>query len=180
VHDASLDESLASFKMADSHSYSIDVSPDGRLLACGRIDGQVELRAADDGRVLATLDAHTASLSYVRFDATGERLPGQPERESFARVQLGPPEQWKLIGEWQRTGDLLVSEGGGRFLPARTVWNARIAYDLASPSWLPISRWLSELWVYVEGNNLSDEAVRDTLAFPQPGRNMAAGFEASW
>lgn len=113
-------------------------------------------------------------------DATGQRLPGQPERESFARVQLGPPEQWKLVGEWQRTGDLLVSEGGGRYLPARTLWNARIAYDLASPSWLPVSRWFPELWVYVEGNNLSDEAVRDTLAFPQPGRNLAAGFEASW
>lgn len=113
-------------------------------------------------------------------DATGERLPGQPERESFVRVQLGPPEQWKLVGEWQRTGSLLVSEGGGRYLPERTVWNARIAYDLASPGWLPVSRWLSELWVYVEGNNLSDEAVRDTLAFPQPGRNLSAGFEASW
>jgi outer membrane cobalamin receptor len=113
-------------------------------------------------------------------DATGRRLPGQPERESFVRAQLGPPERWKLVGEWQRTGDILVSEGGERYLPARDVWNARAAYDLAAPRWLGLSRFVSELWVYVEGNNLSDEAVRDTLAFPQPGRNLAAGFEARW
>ena len=57
-------------------------------------------------------------------DLTGERLPGQPERESFARVQLGPPSLWKLVGEWQRTDDILVDEGGGTFLPDRSVWNA--------------------------------------------------------
>lgn len=113
-------------------------------------------------------------------DATGKSLPGQPERESFARVQLGPPQRWKLIGEWQRTDDLLVNEGGGRYLPSRTVWNASAAYDVASLSWLPLDGWLSDFWIFVEGNNLSDEAVRDTLAFPQPGRNLGVGFEATW
>jgi len=113
-------------------------------------------------------------------DATGDDLPGVPKRESFARVQLGPPDLLKLVGEWQRTDDLLVTEGGGRYLPDRSVWNASLSLNLAALRWLRLERWSNALWFYVEGNNLSDEAVRDTLAFPQPGRNFAVGFEASW
>jgi outer membrane receptor protein involved in Fe transport len=113
-------------------------------------------------------------------DQTGERLPGQPKRESFARVQLGPPRLWKLVGEWQRTDEILVNEGGGRFLPEREVWNASAALNLAGLPRLALGRWVGELWIFVDANNLSDEAVRDTLAFPQPGRNLTAGVEAHW
>ena len=124
------------------------------------------------------------TLNHTELDsernATNEDLPGVPKRESFARVQLGPPDLVKLVGEWQRTDDLLVAEGGGRSLPDRSVWNASLSLNLAGLRWLRLERWSNALWVYVEGNNLSDEAVRDTLAFPQPGRNLAAGFEAIW
>jgi outer membrane receptor protein involved in Fe transport len=113
-------------------------------------------------------------------DATGERLPGQPERETYARVQLGPPDAWKLVGEWHRTDDLQLNEGGGAFLPDRDVWHASASLNLAALPWLRIERWLPELWVYAAGNNLSDEAVRDARAFPQPGRNWTGGFEARW
>ena len=65
-------------------------------------------------------------------DLTGERLPGQPERESYARVQVGPPDAWKLVGEWHRTDDLLVDEGGGAFLPDRDVWHASASLNLAA------------------------------------------------
>jgi vitamin B12 transporter len=113
-------------------------------------------------------------------DDTGKALPGQPERESFARLQLGPPDLAKLVGEWQRTDDILVNEGGGTYLPDRSVWNASASLNLAALPVLRVGRWSSALWLFVEGNNLSDEAVRDSLAFPQPGRSMSAGFEASW
>jgi outer membrane cobalamin receptor len=113
-------------------------------------------------------------------DATGERLPGQPEREASARLQLGPPDAWKLVGELLYTDELLVSEGGGRYLPDRTVWNASAALNLASLRWLRLERLVPRLWVFFRVDNLSDEAVRDTLAFPQPGRAASAGFEASW
>jgi outer membrane receptor protein involved in Fe transport len=124
------------------------------------------------------------SLNHTELDserdATGKRLPGQPERESFARVQIGPPDAWKLVGEWHRTDDILVEEGGGSFLPDRTVWNASLSVNLAALRWLPIARFVPELWVFVDANNLSDEAVRDTLTFPQPGRNLTFGGEARW
>jgi len=124
------------------------------------------------------------ALNHTELDternATGKAIPGQPDRESFARVQLGPPDAWKLVGEMLYTGKILVNEGGGRYLPSRTVWNASAAYNVASLTALPLSRWLSRFWIFVQGNNLGDEAVRDTIAFPQPGRNLSAGFEASW
>jgi outer membrane cobalamin receptor len=113
-------------------------------------------------------------------DRTGKRLPGQPKRESYARLQLGPPKAWKLVGEWQRTDELLVNEGGGSFLADRDVWHASAALNLAAIRWLPVERWLPELWVYAAGNNLSDEAVRDARAFPQPGRSWTGGVEARW
>jgi hypothetical protein len=86
----------------------------------------------------------------------------------------------KLVGEWQRTDEILVDEGSGSYLPDRSVWNASASLNLAALRWLRLERWSNALWVYVEGNNLSDESVRDALAFPQPGRHLAAGFEAIW
>jgi iron complex outermembrane receptor protein len=122
---------------------------------------------------------HHTELDSTR-DATGLRLPGQPERESFGRVQIGPPEAWKLVGEAQHTGDILVSEGGGTRLPSRTVWNASASLNLASIPGFGLGPHLSALWLFFEINNIGDVAVRDSLAFPQPGRHASAGFEVSW
>ena len=108
------------------------------------------------------------------------RLPGQPERETFARLQIGPDQAWKLVGEVQHTGDILVSEGGGRHLPARTVWNASASLNLAATRWPGVPEPITHLWLFAEINNIGDIAVRDALTFPQPGRNASAGFEVNW
>jgi hypothetical protein len=39
---------------------------------------------------------------------------------------------------------------------------------------------VDELWIFVAGNNLSDEAMRDFLGFPQPGRHFSSGLEVRW
>jgi outer membrane receptor protein involved in Fe transport len=122
---------------------------------------------------------HHTELDSTR-DATGLRLPGQPERETFGRVQIGLDQSWKLVGEAQYTGDILVSEGGGSRLPSRTVWNASASLNLASLPCLGLAPHLSALWLFFEMNNIGDIAVRDSLAFPQPGRHASAGFEVSW
>lgn len=74
VHDAQLDESLWSAAIDGSHVAALASSPDGATLSCGHADGTVALRSCSDGALLATLGAHTAGVSYVRFDATGARL----------------------------------------------------------------------------------------------------------
>lgn len=145
-------------------------------------------KATTDGYELAASVRLTRFLqlraNYTRLDSrrdrNGKQLPGQPEEEIFGRLQLGPEESWKLVGEVQRVGEILVSEGGSRRLPARTVWNASAALNLASIARLELAGWVSEFWVYAAIDNITDEAVRDSISFPQPGRHASAGFEAVW
>ncbi|MEM7413327.1 MAG: TonB-dependent receptor [Myxococcota bacterium] len=126
----------------------------------------------------------TVSAQHTHIDSerdeTGKELPGQPEFETFGRVEVGFPDVVKLVGEVQDTGEILVNEGGGRRLPARTVWNASVSLNLAA--WSPLQRFTRarSLWVFFEIDNIGDVAVRDSLSFPQPGRNASAGFEARW
>jgi outer membrane cobalamin receptor len=146
--------------------------------------GEATLQGVELALSFRVTDWARVTLNHTELDSerdsTGEELPGVPKRESFARLQLGPPDLVKLVGEWQRTDELLVDEGTGSYLPDRSVWNASFSLNLAALRWLRLERWSHALWVYVEGNNLSDEAVRDALTFPQPGRSFAGGFEASW
>lgn len=138
-----------------------------------------ELSASLDlTRYLRLSANHTQTDS--RRDATEERLPGQATEETFARLRVGPEQRWKLVGEVERIGEILVNEGGSRRLPARTVWNASASLNLAELAWLPLARAAEALWVYVEVDNLSDEAVRDSVSFPQPGRNTTVGLELTW
>jgi outer membrane cobalamin receptor len=111
-------------------------------------------------------------------DLTDKRLPGQPDRETSVRVRLGPEDIVKLVGEYQHTGDILVSEGGGSRLPSRDIWNASISLNIAALT--PFDVPLESLWIYFAIDNIEDEAVRDTLSFPRPGRHASAGFEAHW
>ena len=136
----------------------------------------------------------SAALSWTRYlelsvnhtqtdseqDRGGARLAGQASEETSARIQIGPKRVWKLVGEVQRVGEILVNTGGNKSLPERTVWNASASMDLAALSFLPVKTWASEVWVFVEGANLSDVAVRDSISFPQPGRRVTAGMEVSW
>jgi vitamin B12 transporter len=115
-----------------------------------------------------------------RRDRTGSRFPGQANREAFAKIRLGPEDFWKVVAEAQFVGEILVSEGDSMTLPDRTVWNASIGLNLAGITRLELNRWTQECWIFFEGDNLSDEAVRDSLSFPQPGRRFSAGIEVSW
>jgi vitamin B12 transporter len=115
-----------------------------------------------------------------RRDANRRRLPGQPERETHARLQLGPERTWKLVGELEHVGEILVNEGGSRRLPSRTVWNASAAWNVAAWPDLGLHGIVSELWLSARVNNIDDVAVRDAVAFPQPGRNASGGIEVRW
>jgi outer membrane cobalamin receptor len=136
----------------------------------------------------------TASIDFTRYarllfnytdtdsrrDKNGSRFPGQPDREAFGKLRIGPEEFWKLVAEVQYVGEILISEGDTLRLPDRTVWNSSASIDLAQIRRLGLDRFTGEFWVFVEGNNLSDVAVRDVLSFPQPGRRFSAGLELRW
>ncbi len=115
-----------------------------------------------------------------RRDRTDTRLPGQANREAFAKLRLGPKDFWKMIGEYQYVGEILAGEANGLRLPSRSVWNGSVALNLAEISALGLDRWIDDLWIFARGDNLTDEAVRDVLTFPQPGRRFSSGFEVAW
>ncbi|MEZ4278235.1 MAG: TonB-dependent receptor [Myxococcota bacterium] len=123
------------------------------------------------------------SLNHTFIDSerrsTGERLPGQAENDTFVRLRLGPERAWKLIGELHRIDEIPVSEGGSRTLPKRLVANVSAALNLSAQTLFPIARPRA-LWLFVDLDNLTDEAVRDALSFPQPGRNLTAGLDFRW
>jgi outer membrane receptor protein involved in Fe transport len=123
------------------------------------------------------------SLNHTYIDSerqsTGEPLPGQAPHDTFARVRVGPEDAWKLVGELHRVDEIPVSEGGSRTLPDRLVANLSAAVNVARQRWIPIARPRA-LWLFVDVDNLTDEAVRDTLSFPQPGRNLTAGLDFRW
>ncbi len=123
------------------------------------------------------------SLNHTFIDSerrdTGERLPGQAKNDTFVRLRVGPEQAWKLVGELHRIDEIPVSEGGSRRLPERLVANFSAAVNLAAQRFVPIARPRA-LWLFVDLDNLSDEAVRDTLSFPQPGRNLTAGLDFRW
>lgn len=110
---------------------------------------------------------------------TGEKLPGQAPHDSFARIRVGPEAAWKLVAEIHHVDEIPVSEGGSRTLPSRLVANLSASINLANQRWIPMTR-PRELWVFFDLDNVSDEAVRDSISFPQPGRNATAGLDLRW
>lgn len=124
------------------------------------------------------------SASHTELDAeleaTGGAIPGRAERQSNARLRVGPVEAWKIVGEWQYTGEITVSQGGNVVLPARHVGNVSASVDLVRVAPHALARYVGSLWTYVAVDNVGDVAVRDALFAPQPGRTLSIGMEASW
>ncbi|MBY0400067.1 TonB-dependent receptor [Myxococcota bacterium] len=123
------------------------------------------------------------TLNHTFIDSerkrTGERLPGQADNDTFARLRIGPEDEWKLVAELHRVSTIPISEGGSRTLPARLVGNLSASVNLAKLRFRPFTRPRA-LWLFFDLNNVSDEAVRDSVSFPQPGRNATAGVDFRW
>lgn len=54
--------------------WSVDVSPDGRHLVCGSLDGSVDLWDAGDGRLLGWFRGHGHQVQCVRFSPAGDLI----------------------------------------------------------------------------------------------------------
>jgi len=124
------------------------------------------------------------SASYTELDgelvSTGQPVPGRAERESHVRVRVGPAEVWKLVGEYQYTGRIPVSQGGNVFLAPRHIGNLSASADLTRALPAGLDRTAESLWIFFAVENVGDVAVRDALFSPQPGRTLTLGLEAHW
>lgn len=122
VHDAGLDQSLASVALAGAAARTLACSPDGKTLACGLLNGALELRSAADGALLASIEAHSEAIAQVRFDASGTRLV----TASFDRkVRVWDVERRALLLEFAGHG---FPVGGASFSPDGA-WIASCSYE---------------------------------------------------
>ena len=111
----------------------------------------------------------------------GTALPGQADDEYVVRAQLGPESGlFKLVAERRHTSRLHLSFTDAPSLRPRTVYDLSASLDVTQ-LWRPASRGFPDkLIASVAVNNLTDESVRDSVGFPQPGRELWFGVEAWW
>ena len=146
--------------------------------------GQARVRGLEASLSFAVTDYVRLSANYTDLDAknlsTGGPLAGRADSEADVRVEIGEPNRFKCVAEYQYTGAIPASASGRVSLPARSVWNGRLGINLASFREIPLPDVIEDLWVYGSLENISDVAIRDALYFPQPGRNGHLGMEVGW
>ncbi len=124
-------------------------------------------------RILASRTVTDAEIAD-----TGNPVAGIAASQTDGRLELGPADLLKLVGEVHYTGRIPVSGGGAASLSSRITWDASASLDLAQLKRLPFGKLSKSLWISVRGRNLSNEAVRDGRYFPRPGRNFAVALES--
>lgn len=102
--------------------YSLAMSPDGKTLAAGFVDGMVKLWGLDDGAERLTLAAHQGAVNSLAFSPDGKTLfsggdstarfwnlaTGKEEQTALrsagtvSRVGFSPDGRWAIVGDWER------------------------------------------------------------------------------
>ena len=117
------------------------------------------------------------TVTHARLDRTDCPIAGIAASQTDGRIELGPRERFKLVGEIHYTGDIYLNSGCAALLPSRTSYDASAAVDLAKLPLPFITRFAQSLWLSVRGRNLGNVAQYDTRSFPRPGRNFAVALE---
>jgi outer membrane cobalamin receptor len=111
----------------------------------------------------------------------GTAIPGQADDEYQLRAKLGPQSGlFKIVAVRRYRSKIHLNFSDSSTLSSRTLYDLSAAVDVAQ-LWHPDSRWWpDELIASVSVVNLTDESVRDSLGFPQPGRFLSFGLEGRW
>jgi vitamin B12 transporter len=120
----------------------------------------------------------TRSVTDAELEDSGARVAGIAVSQTDVRLELGPRERFKVVGELHYTGKLPLSPGGAAFLPSRTSYDASISVDLTQIPVLHLANFGQSLWLSLRGRNLGNAAIRDSRSFPRPGRNFSIAIES--
>ena len=120
----------------------------------------------------------TRTVTRAEIEDTGARVAGVAFSQTDGRIELGPRDRLKIVGEIHYTGRIPVSADAAASLPSRTTYDASASIDLTKFPLLRLERVGESLWLSIRGRNLGNTAIRDTRAFPRPGRNFSIALES--
>jgi iron complex outermembrane receptor protein len=117
------------------------------------------------------------TVTDARRDVNDKNVVGIAVSQIDGRLELGPQERFKLVGEVHYTGRIPQNQGGTADLASRVAFDASASVDLARIEALGLGRFTKSLWLSFRGRNLGNVAMRDTLYRPRPGRNFSLALE---
>ncbi|HEB89008.1 MAG TPA: TonB-dependent receptor [Deltaproteobacteria bacterium] len=120
----------------------------------------------------------TRTVTRAKLESTHEQVVGVAVSQTDFRIELGPRDRLKIVGELHYTGRLPVSQNGAAVLPSRIAYDASASIDLTRFPFLHLERFGRALWLSVRGRNLGNAAIRDSRSFPRPGRNFSVALES--
>ena len=117
------------------------------------------------------------TVTEAKRDVNDRNVVGIAVSQIDGRLELGPRERWKLVGEVHYTGRIPQNLGGTAELASRVMFDASASVDLARIPALRLTPVVKSLWLSFRGRNLGNVAVRDTVYRPRPGRNFSLALE---
>ncbi|MCP4908684.1 MAG: TonB-dependent receptor [bacterium] len=118
------------------------------------------------------------TVTRAEIDDSGESVGGIALSQTDGRLEFGPRERFKLVGEVHYTGRLPLNSGDTVWLASRVAFDASASIDLTKISRLRLERFGRSLWLSLRGRNLGNVAIRDTRFNPRPGRNFSLALES--
>jgi serine/threonine protein kinase len=192
----------------DSHGgfvYTVQFSPNGKLLASGGADSRLRLWDADRGTIIATLDGHLRSVTALRFMPNGQILISGSADGTIRFWDLVRRQLLKTIQAHQdkiydlalsRDGKTIISCSSDRTLSIVQLANARhhsidSAIDrvlalAVSPDGKQVAGGLMDgniqIWDIATGESLSywqghDSAIKSLTFTPQGDRLITASWD---
>lgn len=120
------------------------------------------------------------TVTRARLEGSGCPIAGVAASQTDGRVEIGPRERFRLVGEIHYTGRIFLDSGCRGFLASRTSFDASAGLDLTDLPWPGGTGFLDSLWLNVRGRNLGNTAQYDTSASPRPGRNFSVSLEGAF
>ena len=109
----------------------------------------------------------------------GPPLPGRPGTEVSLRFEAGSGEhRVKLVYEAHYVGEFTIDTVGATTIASQLVYDASATLNLHRFTSVAARIPFERLSVFAKGRNLTDQAVRDSVGYPQPGRAFEFGVEA--
>ena len=109
----------------------------------------------------------------------GPPLPGRPDTEVTLRFEAGSGEHpVKLVYEAHYISEFAIDNTGLKTIASQLVYDASATANLRRIAFFEEHLPLERLSVFAKGTNITDQSVRDSAGYPQPGRAFVFGFEA--